>query len=178
MEIEAAKIELRAQMRVAFQADARAASSSALCDRLRNLPEWKAATTVMAFAPMGDEPDIEPLLCRSLATALPRWCDGTYEPAEILDLNGLEAGHFGVKEPGNSCRTLHWHEIDLMLVPGLAFDLNGNRLGRGGGFYDRLLKQARAAGPLVAVGVCFEWQQVARVPTAPHDRPVDLVVSA
>jgi len=72
---------------------------------------------------------------------------------------------------------MDWIEIDVILVPGLAFDRAGNRLGRGGGYYDRLLECARAAAPVTAVGICFEWQLQKDVPIATHDQQLDLVVS-
>ncbi len=177
MEIDAAKMELRARMRAAYDNDARAEASAVICEKLRALPEWQAAQVVMAFAPMGDEPDIEPLLCATRATALPRWTGDGYEPARIMKLSeDLQPGRFGVREPRPSCPAMDWNEIDVMLVPGLAFDNEGNRLGRGGGFYDRLLNSARAAGNITAIGVAFEWQKTAAVPTAEHDRRVDLVI--
>jgi len=177
MEIDAAKMALRARMRAAYDNDARAEASAVICEKLRALPEWQAAQVVMAFAPMGDEPDIEPLLCATRATALPRWTGDGYEPARIMKLpEDLQQGRFGVREPRPSCPAMDWNEIDVMLVPGLAFDTEGNRLGRGGGFYDRLLNRARAAGNITAIGVAFEWQKTAAVPTAEHDRRVDLVI--
>ena len=66
-------------------------------------------------------------------------------------------------------------EIDLLLIPGLAFDVRGGRLGRGGGYYDRLLA-TRAGGGAVAIGVCFEFQRVNRLPLAPHDALVDGII--
>ena len=178
MEIEKAKMELRARMRAAFDNTARETASVIICEKLRALPEWQTAKVVMGFAPLGDEPDIEPLLCATRATALPRWIDDGYEPAQISNLQtDLCPGKFAVREPTPECPTMEWSEVDVILVPGLAFDKAGNRMGRGGGYYDRLLDCARAAGPVTAVGVCFEWQCVVQVPVEPHDRPVDLVVS-
>ena len=75
MEIEKAKMELRAHMRAAFDNTARETASVIICEKLRALPEWQAAKVVMGYAPLGDEPDIEPLLCATRATALPRWTD-------------------------------------------------------------------------------------------------------
>jgi len=178
MEINAAKMELRARMRAAFDNDARAEASAMICEKLRALPEWKAARVVMAFAPMGDEPDIEPLLCATRATALPRWTGEDYEPAHIVSLSDdLHPGQFGVREPKPACSVVDWSRIDVMLVPGLAFDAEGNRLGRGGGYYDRLLDCARAAGPVTAIGVAFDWQRVDHVPVETHDQKLNLVVS-
>ena len=177
MEIDAAKMALRARMRAAYDNDARAEASAVICEKLRALPEWQSAQVVMAFAPMGDEPDIEPLLCATRAAALPRWTGDGYEPARIMKLSeDLQQGRFGVREPRPSCPTMDWNEIDVMLVPGLAFDTEGNRLGRGGGFYDRLLNRARTAGNITAIGVAFEWQKIKTVPMANHDLPVDLLV--
>lgn len=178
MEIEKAKMELRARMRAAFDNTGRETASAVICEKLRALPEWQAAKVVMGYAPLGDEPDIEPLLCATRATALPRWTDDGYEPAQITNLESdLCPGQFGVREPRPECPTMNWAEVDMILVPGLAFDATGNRLGRGGGYYDRLLDCARTAGPVAAVGVCFEWQRVEKVPVAAHDRLLNLVVS-
>jgi len=177
MEINAAKMELRARMRAAFDNDVRTETSAIICEKLRALPEWQAAKMVMAFAPMGDEPDIEPLLCKTRATALPRWAGDGYEPAKITNLTeDICPGRFGVREPASGCSSLDWSEIDVMLIPGLAFDAEGNRLGRGGGFYDRLLDNARAAGKVTSVGVAFDWQLVKSMPLERHDLPVKVVV--
>ena len=179
MGIDVAKMELRTRMRAAFDNSARAEASAIVCEKLRALKEWQGAKVVMAFAPLGDEPNIEPLLCATRATALPRWIDDAYEPAQITDLTvNLCPGKFGVREPSPECAALDWTIIDLMLVPALAFDNKGNRLGRGGGFYDRLIDCARNAGPVTVVGVCFEWQLTEKIPVAAHDRHVDIVVSS
>jgi len=179
MEIEKEKMDLRTRMRAAFDDTARTTASALICEKLRSLPQWQATKTVMGYAPMGDEPDIEPLLCTTRATALPRWADHGYEPAKIMSLQAdLSPGQFGVKEPAPKCFTMNWAEIDLILVPGLAFDKTGNRLGRGGGYYDRLLNCARAAGNVTVVGVCFEWQILEHVPITTQDQRVDLIVSS
>jgi 5-formyltetrahydrofolate cyclo-ligase len=178
MEINAAKMELRERMRAAFDNDTHAEASAVICGKLRALPEWRAARVVMAFAPLGDEPNIEPLLCATRTTALPRWTGEGYEPARVSSLiDDLHTGQFGVREPKPACAVVDWSEIDVMLVPGLAFDTEGNRLGRGGGFYDRLLDSARAKGSVTAIGVAFDWQRVNSVPVEKHDRKLNLVIS-
>ena len=65
-------MEFRARMRAAFDNTARETASAIICEKLRALPEWQAAKVVMGYAPMGDEPDIEPILCTTRATTLPR----------------------------------------------------------------------------------------------------------
>jgi 5-formyltetrahydrofolate cyclo-ligase len=86
----------------------------------------------------------------------------------------LAPGAFGVPEPGEACETV---EPDLLLVPLLAFDRSGRRLGYGAGHYDRTLAALRAARPVRAVGLAFAAQEVDRVPTDAHDQHLDGVVT-
>ena len=85
--------------------------------------------------------------------------------------DGLREARFGILEP-SSGEEIRIGAVDLIVVPGMGFDAQGNRLGRGKGFYDRLLA---SEGPL-KVGVCFDFQLFERIPVEPHDRPVDRVV--
>jgi 5-formyltetrahydrofolate cyclo-ligase len=87
---------------------------------------------------------------------------------------------FGVLEPRAGDRLLLASLASssaVVLVPGLAFDERGDRLGRGGGHYDRFLREARRHGGLVAIAMAFELQVVAEVPREGHDEPVDLIVT-
>jgi 5-formyltetrahydrofolate cyclo-ligase len=87
----------------------------------------------------------------------------------------LETGYHGIPEPRTSCPEVALDRVDWVLVPGVAFDASGRRLGYGGGFYDRLLPFIAKAAPRVA-GV-FEMQIVDEVPTAPHDVRVDAIAT-
>lgn len=88
------------------------------------------------------------------------------------DESRLELGSFHIEEPtGND--TVDVDEIELIVVPAVAYDRRGNRLGRGKGFYDRLLSEARAT----KIGVGYEFQLVDELPTEPHDVPVDYVIT-
>lgn len=93
---------------------------------------------------------------------------------EILpyDETRLELGAFHIEEPTGSA-TVDPDEIELIVVPGVAYDKNGNRLGRGKGFYDRLLAETRAT----KVGVGYEFQIFDSIPTEPHDVKMDMVIS-
>lgn len=93
-------------------------------------------------------------------------------------LNSVRAGVFGVREPAvmPGEMALPLHEIQIVLVPGVAFGRDGSRLGQGGGFYDRILAQTRESGAL-AIGVCFDCQIVEQVPCRAHDEKVAWVVS-
>ncbi len=93
---------------------------------------------------------------------------------EILpyDESHLELGSFHIEEPTGS-QTVDPSEIELVVVPAVAYDRKGNRLGRGKGFYDRLLKNTRAT----KVGIGYEFQLVDEVPTEPHDVAMDIIIT-
>jgi len=91
-----------------------------------------------------------------------------------LDID-IVAGHLGIPEPRETLPIIEPGEIDWVLVPGVAFDAAGRRLGYGGGFYDRLLPLIRDSAPRIAGA--FDVQIVDEVPAGPHDRRVDAVVS-
>ncbi len=93
---------------------------------------------------------------------------------EILpyDESHLELGSFHIEEPTGS-ETVDPSQIELVVVPAVAYDRRGNRLGRGKGFYDRLLKNTRAT----KVGIGYEFQLVDEVPTEPHDVAMDIIIT-
>ena len=86
----------------------------------------------------------------------------------------LDEGGFGTRHPGPEAPEV---TPEILLVPLLAFDGRGHRLGWGGGFYDRTLARLRARGPVVAVGVAFHGQQIDHIPDTPGDEPVDWVIT-
>lgn len=86
----------------------------------------------------------------------------------------LKKGAYNIMEPRPSCPSRPAKKMDIILVPGVAFDKNGGRLGRGGGYYDRLL---RKAGSAVKIGLCFREQIVKKVPMKAHDVRVDRVIT-
>ncbi len=182
-DLREAKAALRRQISAAFAAmpaEHRAAGSPQICARLRELPAWKNARAVLLFAPMPEEPDIWPLLAETLAagkiTALPRFHAATrhYTAARVQDLRtDVVSGHIGIREPAASCPEIPLHHFDLLLVPGVAFDRHGHRLGRGRGYYDRLLAEVRG----VKCGIAFEEQMADAVPVGPADVRMDFVVT-
>lgn len=157
----------------------RRAASARIVAHLEAWVEWRNSILPMGFLPMSDEPDLTPLLLARLQArppvALPK-VDATgagldlvlAEGPQALDPARRRAGPRGTAHPeGPQCRA---SEVDLVLVPGRAFDRHGGRLGRGGGFYDRFLPELPASARLVAVA--FECQMVASVPMEAHDRRV------
>jgi 5-formyltetrahydrofolate cyclo-ligase len=132
--------------------------------------------TVAAFLAMAGEVDLTPLFDR-----LPgwRWVLPRVEPEGALGFRDrdveLELHRWGMSQPVASGAVIPVHEIDLLLVPGLAFDRSGARLGRGGGFYDRLLAQVRP--DVTSIGVTQAARLIDTVPVHDHDRRVDMVVT-
>lgn len=167
--------KIRAQMQKISPA-VRAAESIDLCERLK--AQMQSAHTILFFAPLADELDIWPVLELSMALgctcALPFFDEEkqTYRARVLNHLaTDIVIGKFGVREPAAGCAEIPLDSFDLVLVPGMAFDLQGNRLGRGQGFYDRLL--GKVSG--VKCGLSYDFQLLEQIPTEPHDAKVDFI---
>ena len=155
------------------------AASAAVRRRLGALPDLVAARTVVGYAAQGTELSIDATLEALLATGVTvcvPWVDGPLLGlGAITGLDELAPGWRGLREPAVPRRPVRPHAVDAVIAPGVGFDLHGNRLGYGGGHFDRLLARLRRGVPVI--GVAFDEQVVDRLPVAPHDRPVDLVVT-
>ncbi|HED24827.1 MAG TPA: 5-formyltetrahydrofolate cyclo-ligase [Firmicutes bacterium] len=159
------------------------AKSLQIAERLFCLPAYRKAEMVMFFISFGSEVVTRPMVEKALEegkTALaPRARPKTREliPSRILDWDeDLAPGAYGIPEPReDKLRPCSPGDIDLLIVPGVAFDRTGNRLGYGGGYYDRFFPFLRSEVPLVALA--FEIQIVPSVPVNGWDRPVDLVIT-
>jgi 5-formyltetrahydrofolate cyclo-ligase len=181
MEISKAKSELRRQIRARLEMISpavRAVESIELCERLK--AQMPSARTVLFFAPLPDELDVWPVLELSLALgtncALPFFDAGkkTYGARQLQNLEAeIIIGKFGVREPAAICSEIPPDRFDLILVPGIAFDASGSRLGRGRGFYDRLLE--RASG--IKCGVCHDFQLLEKIPAGPRDAKLDYILT-
>lgn len=172
------KAELRKEVKKATKAlsqQQRTAKSEALCAELKYCIAVLKPAVLALFSPLPDEIDISSLLhyfsCRIL---LPRIADDgvgmdfyDYSPDEI------KVGAYGISEPQNgvACRA---SEIDVMVVPGVAFSPDGARLGRGKGYYDRYMSQPDFRA--YTIGVCYEHQIYDELPVEPHDCRVDRVI--
>ena len=158
----------------------RIAASGQLRTRLQEHPVWKNAKSVLFFAPLANEADVWPLLEGAPAAgkdpALPRFDarQQGYVACRVQNLPGeIVTGRFGIREPSAGCPEILLHVPDLILVPGVAFDLSGHRLGRGKGYYDRLLAKARG----VKCGVAFDEQIVKAVAAGTHDIRMDFILT-
>jgi 5-formyltetrahydrofolate cyclo-ligase len=158
----------------------RAAASTQVCSRLKQQVAWKRGKLILFFAPLPQEVDVWPLLAEALSAgkkiALPRFdpTANAYAACQVENPGcNLVIGKFGIREPASHCALISPPTVDLILVPGVAFDLNGRRLGRGRGFYDRLLVSLRG----VKCGVAFDQQVVSELPVEPHDVRLDCLVT-
>ena len=159
--------------------DHREALSHLLAQELLSCEALRNAETILAFAPLATEPMIDPVIDRwrseGRKVLLPRTLDrpGMMELAPLECLMGeLPVGAFGIRTPRGPSHP--GDAIDAILVPGIAFDRQGRRLGHGGGYYDRLLAETRGA---VILGVGFECQLESEIPEEAHDRRVQEVVT-
>lgn len=177
------KAGLRARVRERLRTldpSARRLAAQAVCEAVAARPEWQRARSVLLFAPLPDEIDMGPLLEGALAAGkrvfLPARLPGAnaYGAREVRDPGrDLVTGRFGVREPADHCPWGDLGGLDFAVIPGLGFDPSGGRLGRGKGYYDRML--AGFGG--VSCGVAFAEQMLPAVPVESHDVRLDLVVT-
>lgn len=182
-----AKAELRRRVlarRDTLDPAARARASTRIHARLGGLDAVRSARTLLAYAAIGSEVDLDPLLRTTIAAGV-----GVFLPyverlsppdlgiVRVRDLDReLAPGRLGIREPDPGRRRgARVDRLDVVLVPGVAFDARGWRLGHGAGFYDRLLPRLRPATTVIAVA--FEAQIVDAVPHEPHDVPIPTIVT-
>jgi 5-formyltetrahydrofolate cyclo-ligase len=150
------------------------------CELLARQSVWREAASVLLYAPTKDELDVwclgELALRQGKLLALPLYesSNDCYGARQIEDLQqDLTMGRYGIREPKSSCNAIALKQLDLTLVPGVAFDLRGRRLGRGKGYYDRVLAAMRGQ----TCGVAFDEQIVLQVPVEPHDLDVNWILT-
>ncbi|HTR42599.1 MAG TPA: 5-formyltetrahydrofolate cyclo-ligase [Pseudomonadales bacterium] len=180
---QGAKAELRTKCRAilkSLSAEKRASDSAKLCASLKQHHSFQNAASILFFAPLPEEPDLWPLLNETLATkkliALPCFDSEsqTYLPRRIADIHvEIMSGKFGIREPAPTCIAIPLADLDLVLVPGVAFDASGRRLGRGKGYYDRLLQNFSGK----KIGIAFDEQIVDAIPVEKNDVKVDLILT-
>lgn len=176
------KSELRSRIRRArreLDEAERRFAAEAVAQRIASLQELENAKLVLAYMPMKYELDILPaaelLKERGVSVAFPLCIDeGGLRLFVPANENGFVTGAYGILEPDiNTAREVTADMLDAILLPAIGFDRHGNRLGQGGGYYDRLL----AKTDCLTVAVGFDCQLVDEVPTEPNDRKVDIIAS-
>jgi 5-formyltetrahydrofolate cyclo-ligase len=152
--------------------------STAIVDKFFALPAYKSAKCVMFYVDAGSEVKTRHKLAEAIAhgkKVIVPWCVVETNELELFhleDVSELVEGAYKILEPKDELRGLpakrvEAKDLDLVMVPGTAFDRRGGRMGQGKGYYDRLLANARPDAPLVALA--FECQVFDEIPVAPHD---------
>ncbi|MFA5073620.1 MAG: 5-formyltetrahydrofolate cyclo-ligase [Nitrospirota bacterium] len=146
-------------------------------NRLFGLPEFRTSSRIAFFASFGSEVETAPMIRLALAegkhVVLPRVTGQALLFFEIHDFDrDVAPGTWGIPEPVG-IDPVDLDSIDLMIVPGLAFDLSGNRLGYGAGYYDRVLGLFKG----MSMGLAFEVQIMANIPVAVYDVPIKKIVT-
>lgn len=183
METRQDKERMRAEMSASAAALTRrelAAAGDAAAGLVAALPEWKQARTVCLYASFGTEPDTDALLRLALGQGrtllLPRMAaDRSASVRKVNALEELAVSRLGIREPDEGAPEGSVEEADFILVPGLAFDRRGGRLGRGAGFYDRLLQGLPRRTFLL--GHAHAFQIAGQVPVERHDVRMRAVVT-
>lgn len=176
-----AKVALRAEARRRIKERAGTTEPVTSHDRLLIAwPFYREARTVALYMALGlhEEPDLAYLADRALGLGqqllLPRVVPdkpGELTLHRVTHWDDTLTGSFAIREPDPArCPEVPAHEVDFIAVPGLGFDRAGTRLGRGGGYYDRLL--ARLRPDAFRCGVFFTWQEFPSLPREPHDLPL------
>jgi 5-formyltetrahydrofolate cyclo-ligase len=167
---------MRAARAALPQAERRAAAD-AVTEALLALDELGEPGPLLLYAAFGDElrvdQAIDRLLRRGVTVCLPRVDGAEVDVVPISSLGDLVPGWRGVREPPPGTPAIPPTALRAAVVPGLAFDTRGNRLGYGGGHFDRLL--ARLDPAAVVIGVAYDLQVVDALPAEAHDRPVQVV---
>lgn len=177
--VDAAKAALRHEVAARWRSLDLPALSTLLCARAGEVPELAAAGTVAAYVSLPGEVDTTALLGElhrsGVTVLLPALrADGSLTWRVADRSTPLVVGRRGTREPPDGADPAELSDADVIVVPGLAFDPSGGRLGRGGGSYDRALAAER---PGTVIALAPDEAVVDRVPAEAHDRRVDVVVT-
>ena len=182
-DLQAEKKTLRSEIlakRRALTAAYRQKASARIMDVFCALPDFQGHHKVLCYAPMADEVQLLPLVQKWLdagvTVALPRIiCKGKMEAVTVSSLADLVEGEYGILTPELAkCQVVAPEELDLIVVPGVAFDTRGERLGMGAGFYDAYMVKAIKAK---RIALAYSCQLVSAVPMEEHDELVNKIIT-
>ncbi len=167
--------ELLAQKRRIMPVDERTIQSTKILEQIEALPVFQSAKTILLYYPVQNEVDVLPLVKRykhekTILFPVSHRRGMTVHPYAGNAM--MHRGKFGIPEPTTPA---YEGTIDLMIIPAVAFDKKGRRLGRGGGYYDRFIKKIK--NHTFTLGVAYDFQLIDEVPSARHDQRVQGVVT-
>jgi len=146
---------------------------------LTALPEYAAAGSLALYAAFRGEVPTAGMIREALSAGKKVLLPAVEKSGLVFRRIGCDAdmvpGRFGIPEPGAGCRPAPVESIDLFVIPGVAFDLQGHRVGYGRGYYDRALHRFESGGKLV--GICYDFQLVDEIAGEPHDVIMDRVIT-
>lgn len=183
--IQLKKNALREQMRAARKAISKAdkeKKDKAIISHLKQSSAYQKARSILFYCPFDGEASLLELLNEELEKKekkiiLPAMAGSEMSLREISSLRELQPGKYGLLQPEKNSPEIPPAAIDLVLVPGTAFDTQGNRLGFGWGNYDRLLGRLQASGSLTAIGIAFQEQLLKNIPAESHDVPLNIIIT-
>ncbi len=170
------KANLRRDIRTTMQV-MQQGEEEKLCARLLTLSLWQQPQRVLIYHPLSHEPNLLRLLEQKEHTFLfPKMHDQTLKLYQWAPGAVWRSGPYQVQEPDPTTWPLaEITDVDIALIPGMAFDSEGGRLGRGAGYFDRLLGSADCRA--LKIGIACSWQLVPKIPHEPHDVRMDFVVT-
>ncbi|MGM9937179.1 MAG: 5-formyltetrahydrofolate cyclo-ligase [Candidatus Ornithomonoglobus sp.] len=169
--------EIKAKRRMLTRDEINEASGR-ITERILSLDCYKNADTVMSYISAFKEPGTDVIILRLFAdnkrvvVPISNTDTFTITPSYLTSPDKLIKGAYGIKEPAE-CIKADISDIDLALIPGIAFDTKGARIGFGKGYYDRFL----AAFKGIKVGICYDFQLLDYVPSSPHDIKMDIIIT-
>lgn len=168
--------QMIAHRRASSQTEKQKASQT-ISKTLLARPECKKTTAICVYVSLPDEVDTTTLLRAFIhqkkTVVVPRVAGKELKLHRIRTLRDLRKGSFGIAEAKRSCPEVETSYVDLFIVPGVAFDRKGYRLGRGRGYYDRLLSHVQVP----KIGLAYSFQIVPRLPHKEYDIPMDIVIT-
>ncbi|MBQ8002352.1 MAG: 5-formyltetrahydrofolate cyclo-ligase [Clostridia bacterium] len=164
------KAELRREMIAARKEGGNAENGSIIAEKIKQLPEYKRAEVVMIYMPILNEADITGLMGDNKIFLVPVTEGDEIYPCPVT--GSWVDGRFNVPEPKDK-KVFDKAKIDVVIVPGVAFDLKGNRMGYGKGYYDKFLKDIT----VFKIGVCHALQLTDEIYSEEHDIKMDMIVT-
>ena len=156
--------------------------STIIRKKLNSMPEFKKSKNILTYVSFNNEVDtiniIKDLLIKNEKNVLVPYVDKgkLIQISKINSFDDLEPKIFGILEPKkNKIKKIEINKLDLVIVPGIAFDKNGHRIGYGYGYYDKFLGKLNKNA--IKIGLCFEFQIVDKIPQEKHDVPMDFIVT-